>query len=130
MGEILLTYENFFEQLLSSVPTFMSIYKEHIEDNNELLHHVLMADLTRYCIQLYRNGDRGGDKEKKKILCDVLKFLDQGMLSSDAKLQELISVSFLENLWQADEDYESMKGLLSPVLIEELQRLESWRPSH
>lgn len=130
MGEDVLTYENFFKQLLSKVPSFLPIYEEHIKDNDELLHHVLMGGLTRFCIQLYREGDKGGDREKKTILRDVLKLLEQGLLSSDTKLQELISVSFLENLGQADEDYQSMRELLGPTLLNELRALESWRPAH
>lgn len=129
MSKDAITYQNFFEQLLSSVPSFLPVYKEHIEDNDELLHHVLMGDLTRFFIQLYRAGYKEGDSDKRNAFRKVMEVLDRGLLSPDEKLQELIAVSFLENLWQSEQDFEQIRNLLTPALMNELRALESWRPS-
>ena len=124
----MLTYENFFPNLLQRVASFAPIYEEHIKDNDELLSHVLMGDLTRYSIELYRAGHKRGDEASREKLDKVLKILDEGIQSADSNLQELISVSFLENLGQAEEDYDNLRALLPPALLKEMKALESWRP--
>jgi len=124
----MLTYENFFPTLLQRVSSFAPIYDEHIKDNDELLSHVLMGDLARFSIELYRAGYKKGEKAGREKLGEILKILDEGIQSPDSNLQELISVSFLENLGQADEDYDSMRALLTPALLNEMKALESWRP--
>ena len=129
MTKAALTYENFFEHLLSEVPDFLPVYKEHLKDNDELLHHVLMGDLTRYCIALYREGYPVGNRQKQEALGKILQILDRGMKSFDEKLQELISVSFLENIRQPNDDQEHLRNMLPPALLTELHKQESWRPN-
>ena len=43
----------------------------------------------------------------------------------DPDLQELVSVSFLENLDQSDAEYEGIKALLGPNLRRQLAEYES-----
>lgn len=130
MSRNALTYENFFEHFLRAVPSFVPVYEEHMQDNGELLHHVLMGDVARYVGQLYREGYERGNKQKKAVLRDILDILNEAMSSDDEKLQELISVSFLENLGRVDEEYEGLRELFGQALLEELNARESWRPEH
>ncbi len=126
MSGKMLSYENFFERLRSEVPSFSPIYEEHVKDNDELLPHVLMGELERYIRELYYDGYKVGNEKKRKILLDVLGILEKGMLSPDEKLQELISVSFLNCVGSPDED--EIRALLGPALSQELEAIESWRP--
>ena len=38
----------FFENICGVAPGFRAVMAEHLKDNDELLAHVLMADLLRY----------------------------------------------------------------------------------
>jgi hypothetical protein len=73
----MLTYDNIFNNVLEKVPSFAPIYDEHIKDNDELLHHVLMGDLTRYAIRLYREGRKKGDSRSHETLDTILQLLEK-----------------------------------------------------
>ncbi len=73
-----------------------------------------MGELTRFLIDLYRRSIVSRDNSRKCLgtVETLLGLLEQGMSSSDSALQELVSVSFLENLNQAGELYADIKKLL------------------
>ena len=119
MIEAVLNFFSFIKMLLESVPELKSVYDEHIDDYDELLEHVFMGDVTRFAETLYKRDPNS------ECLVRLLSFLDKAFLTNDKKLQELISVSFLENLSQDDECYLGIKQLLSDALHRELSLYES-----
>lgn len=92
-------YENFVQQLLSTVRETRGIYQKHLEDNDETLPHVLLGEITRFIIDSYRRANI-------ELLARILEFLENAISSTDDKVQELVVVSFLENLHQAGNDCE------------------------
>ncbi|MDQ6772225.1 MAG: hypothetical protein M3024_04435 [Candidatus Dormibacteraeota bacterium] len=101
--------------------------KESVDFNEELLPHVLFGDLTRWVIDLYRKSHGHADTEKQRteILDRTLCFLETRFRDSeDTAAQDLIAVSFLENLHQAGSDYQGIKERLGPALQIWLTRLE------
>ncbi len=95
--------------------------------NQELLPHVLFGDLTRWVIDLYRQaeGHWSSQERQDQILDRTLAFLEQKFSDpQDAAAQDLIAVSFLENLHQAGPDYDGIKERLGPGLRNWLSRLE------
>lgn len=118
-----LTYENIVCRLLEEVPDVRGVYDDHLKDYDELLPHVFFGDLTRYVIGRFRIPSSALDSNVTRIL-DVL---ERAMTASDSKLRELVSVSFLENLDQAGESYESVKKSLGPSLRRELLTYERGR---
>jgi hypothetical protein len=46
------------ESLIALVPFARPIYEEHISENDEILPHVLMADLRRLFVELVNQGDQ------------------------------------------------------------------------
>ena len=125
----MLTYDNIFNNVLEKAPGFAPIYDEHIKDNDEVLHHVLMGELTTYAIKLYRTGHKERDDRSRETLDAILDLLEQAIQSPDGNLQELVAVSFVENLGRADEDYDGMRALLRPALLKQLKAFESWQPN-
>jgi len=119
------TYDSFVPTLLAEVPGFQVIYDEHLQAYDEVLPHVLVGDLTRYVVASYRQMRTDASGTARQVADRSLALLEQAMQSSDARLQELVSVSFLENLHQADEDYDDIKTLLGPHLVKELAHYES-----
>ena len=45
----------FCEELIHKVPLLAGLLKEHIEDYDELLHHVFMGEVSRYVVS-HREG--------------------------------------------------------------------------
>jgi hypothetical protein len=120
-----LTYDTFVPTLLAELPGFKEIYDAHLRDYDTILPHVLVGDLTRYVIRAYRQMSTDASGQARRVVDRALALLEQAMQSTDAQLQELVSVSFLENLPQADEDYDAIKALLGPHLEKELAHYES-----
>ncbi len=116
-----------FEELMKEVPDFKSVFDEHKDYYEELLPHVLMGDFTRFLIDSYRKGAGGeaGSEHHLDVTRTSLEVMERAMSSSDPNLQELVSVSFLENLDQSDAAYEGIKALLGPNLIRQLAEYES-----
>ena len=120
-----ITYDSFVPKLLAELPGFKRIYDEHLQAYDEVLPHVLVGDLTRYVIASYRQMSTDTTGKARQVVDRALALLEQSTQSSDSRLQELVSVSFLENLQQADEDYDGIKALLGPHLEKELAHYES-----
>ncbi len=104
--------------LLERVPELRTVYEEHIRDNDELLPHVWLGDVSRYIVQQVRSGETGPATSVERILSA----LDQWLAFGDEHVKELVSVSFVENLVEHDDVLESLKGLLGPNLENELRR--------
>jgi hypothetical protein len=121
----MLTYESFIPALVVEVPGFRAIYEAHLDAYDEVLPHVLLGDLTRYVIDTYRQSRIDASGIAQQTMHEVLAFLEHAMQSSDPRLLELISVSFLENLSQAADDYGEIKVLLGSHLAKELTSYEA-----
>ena len=113
---------HFVALLVRVVPSLKPLHDEHLQEYGELLAHVFMGDVTRWCIESHRRSMR--DDASSRDLRVLLVTLEDCFAFANADVQELISASFLENLHQARDQYESLKALLGPLLQDELQRVE------
>lgn len=118
MTEAVINFISFVKLLLEVVPELVSVYDEHIDDYDELLEHVLMGDVTRFAEKLYI------ENSNSECLARLLGFLDKAYAVDDEKLNELISVSFLENLTRDEESFEGIRAKLSPQLKDELSKYD------
>lgn len=112
-----LTYESFPDQLRTAVPGFDHVYDEHVADHDEILPHVLLGDLVRFL---------SGEVELRGAECPALKqampLLERGMGSRDPRVQELIAVSFLENLDPGDPGFPVIRMWFGPRLEEQYRK--------
>jgi len=91
---------------------------EHLDDNGEMLPHLLLADVTRYLVAQYLE-DAG-----RKIVRDLLSHLEaelavamhQNVDMRDDNTANLIGVSFVENLPAPLEAGYDIRHLLGPTL--------------
>ena len=81
----------FVERLGVRVPEAAALVREHFEDHDELLIHLLMPDLLRLAVQLFHAGDL--DAERR--LLDVIEL---ALVRGDAALRNAVQVSFLEDV--------------------------------
>lgn len=108
---------SFVRALLLRAPELQSVYDMHIDDCDELLPHVFFGDVTRYVVQQVHSGE----SENSQSLRRILDFLEQSVASESEEVQELVSVSFLENLADHDDVVAHLKGMLGPNLSRELR---------
>ena len=91
--------ENFFELFLSFVPEFEPLFREHVSDNQAVLPHVLMGDVARFLEDsLSSPAPAPLSSAARGVLARAAAVLEAGMRSPDPRLQELVSVGFLEGV--------------------------------
>jgi hypothetical protein len=114
-----LTYETFPELLRQAVLGFDRVYEEHLADYDEVLPHVLLGDLVRFLSQeIERDGPESA------ALKQVVPLMERAMGSADSRLQELVAVSFLENLEAEDPGFGAVRCLFGPRLEEQYAKYE------
>ncbi len=117
-----LAYSEVESALRAAVPEFASSIEEHLADNDELLPHVLFGDLTRFVVAAHQRGE--GDLVRR-----VLTFLDSALRDGDDKVQNLVEVSFIENVGPWDEAQKRFIASWPDALRAEADRLRDWRHS-
>ena len=95
----------------------MPLLREHLDDYDTLLPHVLMGDITRWVVRLYQTEPSSSD------LRDVLVFLEESFEHATVEDRELISASFLENLPREETEGAAVRRLLGPALRAQLERV-------
>jgi len=114
----------FVLRLIKIVANLNCLYDEHIEDYDELIPHVFFGDLTRYAVDLYKSIlDCSSDTKRWDELDTILVYLENGISGNDEKVQELIAVSFLENLDLTDSNVRTLVERFGPYLKKELKMI-------
>jgi hypothetical protein len=114
------------DTLVRTFPGVKEVYDGHLRENlGELLPHVFFGDLTRFVIEEHRRERPG--RSSRMLVDSLLEFLEAGLAGPDPDVQEVIVVSFLENLWQAEGEYGSLVERLGPEMRAALERLERER---
>ncbi len=118
-----LTYETFADGLCATIPGFHLLYEEHIRDYDEVLPHVLLGDLVRFLTaEVESHGDASAAVKPAMVL------LERAMGSREPRIQELVAVSFLENLDPEHSSFSALRTLFGPRLEEQYQRIRAERP--
>jgi hypothetical protein len=114
-----LTYDTFADQFRALVPGFDRIYDQHLADYAQVLPHVLFGDLARFLSSEVALQGAGSMALKQAML-----LLEAGMGSQDPRVQELVAVSFLENLDPRDGSFPAIRSLFGPMLEEQYKHYE------
>jgi hypothetical protein len=109
--------EDFVAELLVHVPELRSVYDEHINDNDELLPHMFLGDVTRYVVRQVEDNAIDTSQSVSRILC----LFENEIVNANEDIQELISVSFLENLCGHEDIVTRLGSLMGPNLRKELE---------
>lgn len=83
---------SFVETLLRLVPELRTVYDAHIKDNDTLLPHVFMGDVTRFAIS------QANKATSREALDRLMGHMEEGLKNGSEEVKELIVVSFVENL--------------------------------
>jgi len=111
------TNATFVVDLRRRVPDLEPIYREHLADNDELLPHVFMGDVTRFTIA------QAKAPLNDSIVVSLLECLEEGLREGGEEVKELIVVSFVENLIGETTTLASLGPLIGGNLKEEVERV-------
>ena len=115
--------DRWVRSMVARFPVLSALLGDHLKDyDGELLPHVFFGDVTRYIISLTIEASRGGLSSARQ-LHDILDFLEEGFSSDDEQLQELLSVSFLENLPRRGEPGVHIRQMVGPNLSRQLRMI-------
>jgi hypothetical protein len=117
----IINYESVVPLLTKEVPELRPLILGHLEDNGETLPHVLFGDVTQFVISKVIENSHEANSVVDRILC----FLEAAFESTDVRVRELISVSFLENLVGEPDGLRAMRSRLGPNLTKELQHYDT-----
>lgn len=106
----------FVGALVYGNPWLVPILQEHVDDNDGVLPHLLLADVERWAETRLQSHGATDDQ----LRC-VLGFLESGYAAGDPHIEELISVSFLELLPRQDEPLAELRDLVGPHLRKQLE---------
>jgi hypothetical protein len=114
----------FIDGLVGKYPGLKPILDEHLSDNfGEVLPHLFFGDLTRYVVSRFLDFESAAetlDTAEERELGALLNDLEQAYSTGDEEIQELISVSFLENLPRPSEEASELRSWLGPELTKQL----------
>lgn len=111
-GNSIQMIKDFCEQLAQRFPDMQLLLANHLADYDEILPHVFMGDVTRYIL---------ADGAARP---DVVIELERGLRDESRDVQELVAVSFVENL--ADES--DLERALEDVNAQSLRA--EWHRQH
>ena len=107
------TMNAFCQELAQQIPDIAEILSKHVNDYDELLPHVFMGDVTRYV------SNDGSHRT------DVVQALEKAFANEGPEVEELIAVSFVENLETQEELKKALSGVDAPRLVAEWKRQHS-----
>ncbi len=113
----------FVRSIVARFPGLTVLLEEHIKDFDEVLPHVFFGDLTRHVVSLALLANTGGERAAAQELCGILDFLEETYAMGSIELQELISVSFLENLPRPSEEGSEIRAMVGPSLSHQLRSI-------
>jgi len=105
-----MTTAEFCEGLAEELPDVANILTEHISDNDELLPHLFLADITRHVL---------ADGKNRRL---IVEYLETAFTSEGPEVENLIAVSFVEHLENQDELERATDGVAASRLRAEWDR--------
>lgn len=77
--------------MTDDAPSLRPIFEEHVADNGEVLPHVFFGLVTEWA------RDAANDPRHSDELDRLLAALEQGLIDGEARIVNLVEVSFVEN---------------------------------
>jgi hypothetical protein len=109
-------------EIAGRLPAVQALLDEHVKDNlGDILPHVFLGNLTRYILSLLPGADAGLSADRS--LRELLDHLEASFESGGPEVQELIVVSFLENLPASSEVGSEIREMMGPNLSRELKQI-------
>ncbi|HUF97653.1 MAG TPA: hypothetical protein VMM60_05940 [Ilumatobacter sp.] len=111
----------FLAELSSAVPESQELVAEHLAFHEELLLHLLIADLRRMAIAMF-------EQDELDPLRRLLAVLDRSLAEGDDFVSNAVAVSFVEDTGWWDPEMSGFMGAWPAGLTAEAERQRQWRP--
>ena len=113
--------------LVQCSPSLAGHLKDDLSFYSEFLPHVFFIEVVRHVEGLLRALNEGAPigPGAETELRAIIEVLDRHLREGDPGVDNLIGVSFVERFVGEEE---GLRDLLTPRLLEELQRMEAWEP--
>jgi hypothetical protein len=118
---IAMTQSSLIEKLVSISPNLEELYREHIDDYDELLPHVFMGEITRNLVEEFSKSTISEEA------LEVLHTIESSFVNGGDSIEELISVSFVENLVGLNPQEDAIRRYLGKALTKELAKYQYGR---
>lgn len=117
-----LTAQDFVELLTAACPKARGIVDEHLRDNdNEVLLHLLVADIRRFAIERFEVHDT-------TTLKQCLDVMSTGLTDGDDHVENAVAVCFVEDTGWWDPEMKPFMAAWPSPLVAEAKRQREWRP--
>jgi len=111
-----ITDDSFVDELVAVLPEAVETVRDHLGDQEgELLIHLLMADLQRLTVRVFREG-------QDDLARRILEFVDRCLSEGDADVKNAVSVSFVEDYGYGPDEPEELLLLWPAGLRADLGR--------
>jgi hypothetical protein len=111
-----ITQDSVVDDLMVEVPEAAETVRSHLDDQEgELLLHLLMADLLRLTVGVFRDG-------RPDVARRLLEFVDRCRAEGDANVRNAVLVSFVEDYGFGPDEPEELLSLWPGGLRAELGR--------
>lgn len=115
--------EAFIRELLAKVPELQPRYVKHLDYNfGKLLPHVFMGDVSDWAVEQHAAAKRGL-AAADEALTRLLNLLEFSYQAADGEVQNLIAVSFLENLPNSRQENGQIRQRLGPNLAPVMEQV-------
>jgi hypothetical protein len=115
------TEATFADQLVAEVPEARAVVDEHLLDQDgELLLHLLMSDLLRFVVQKFHGGERD-------VARRCLDFVDRALRDGDEGVANAVAVSFVEDVGSGPGETDAFVASWPTALLAEKARQDAWR---
>ncbi len=119
-----ITASDFVKLLTQSCRQTKEIVEDHLRDfDNEILVHLLIADIRRFCIERFEAQDTD-------VLERCLGAIGLGLTDGDEDLENAIAVSFVEDTGWWDPLMEPFIATWPLPLQAEAKRQKEWAPGN
>ena len=115
--------ETSIARLVEAVPTLSEVLEEHVHEFGELIPHVFMGALSRFALQTYAEATEGGRGSAALELRLLFSSLEEVFSRGGESVQEMVNVSFLENIASELAASPKFRSYLGPALQGELHNL-------
>lgn len=112
----------FVGALIHRNPALMPLLKEHLDDFDAVLPHLLLADVTRWTVERAQQAQGHQDLELQAVLED----LENAFSNKSGDARELVGVSFLENLPSKGQEGFEVRELLGPTMTSHVEEHLTW----
>lgn len=112
---VAMTEATFIQDLLEAVPEARATVDEHLHDYDELLLHLLMADLLRLAVTAFQRADQ-------EVTHRLLAFVDDALREGDEHVENAVVVSFVEHIGAGAGESEGFIASWPAGLLDEVNR--------